>query len=214
MARHTAAETVGRSLGRKTDQVIAGARAVFLAQGFEGASVDDIARAAQVSKATLYAYFPDKSALFSRVIREECARQAEHFEALMAIDAPAPQVLASLAERYLAFLLTPFAQEVFRVCVGEARRFPALAQEFYISGPGRAHDFIAKYLIEASARGELVVDDPFVAADQLTELCRAGVFLRQILGVEGDVPAAEVQRLSSEAVTTFLARYGQKQSQP
>ena len=42
--------------GRKFDQVLAGARDVFMADGFEGASVDAIARAAGVSKATLYSY--------------------------------------------------------------------------------------------------------------------------------------------------------------
>ncbi|WP_372674886.1 TetR/AcrR family transcriptional regulator, partial [Aquicoccus sp.] len=47
--------------GRKFDQVLEGARKVFMADGFERASVDDIARAAGVSKATLYSYFPDKA---------------------------------------------------------------------------------------------------------------------------------------------------------
>ena len=62
--------------GRKFDQVLKGARDVFMADGFEGASVDDIARAAGVSKATLYSYFPDKRLLFMEVARNECARQA------------------------------------------------------------------------------------------------------------------------------------------
>ena len=63
--------------GRKFDQVLDGARDVFLRDGFEGASVDDIARRAGVSKATLYSYFPDKRLLFSEVARVECNRQAQ-----------------------------------------------------------------------------------------------------------------------------------------
>jgi len=63
--------------GRKFDQVLDGARQIFMRDGFEGASVDDIARAAGVSKATLYSYFPDKRLLFSEVARLECNRQAE-----------------------------------------------------------------------------------------------------------------------------------------
>ena len=62
--------------GRKFDQVLAGARDVFMADGFEGASVDAIARAAGVSKATLYSYFPDKRLLFMEVADTECARQS------------------------------------------------------------------------------------------------------------------------------------------
>ena len=50
--------------GRKWAEVLDGARTVFLRDGFEGASVDDIVREAGVSKATLYSYFPDKRLLF------------------------------------------------------------------------------------------------------------------------------------------------------
>ena len=70
--------------GRKFDQVLAGARAVFMADGFEGASVDEIARVAAVSKATLYSYFPDKRLLFMEVANAECQRQSR--EAMDSID--------------------------------------------------------------------------------------------------------------------------------
>ncbi len=74
--------------GRKFDQVLDGARKVFMADGFEGASVDEIARVAAVSKATLYSYFPDKRLLFMEVARTECQRQAAH--AMDSIDMAAP----------------------------------------------------------------------------------------------------------------------------
>lgn len=61
--------------GRKFLQVL-GARTIFLRDGFEGAAVDDIAREAGVSKATLYSYFPDKRVMFMEVFRSELARGA------------------------------------------------------------------------------------------------------------------------------------------
>ena len=74
-------ETAAVRRGRKFDQVLEGAREVFLRDGFEGANVDDIARAAGVSKATLYSYFPDKRLLFMEMATRQCQRQAD--EALM-----------------------------------------------------------------------------------------------------------------------------------
>ena len=62
--------------GRKWDQVLDGARTVFMRDGFEGASVDDIVREAGVSKATLYSYFPDKRLLFIEVAKLECKSQS------------------------------------------------------------------------------------------------------------------------------------------
>ena len=63
-------QTIVRT-GRKFDQVLRGAREVFLRDGFGGASMDDIARQARVSKATVYSYFPDKRHLFVEILTAE-----------------------------------------------------------------------------------------------------------------------------------------------
>ena len=64
--------------GRKYQQVVAGARSIFLSEGFEAANMDVIAQTAKVSKATLYSYFPDKQSLFIEVARLECESQADN----------------------------------------------------------------------------------------------------------------------------------------
>ena len=61
----------------KRRQIIEGARAVFLAQGFDAASMSDIARKAGVSKGTLYVYFKSKEELFEAIAEEQCRMQAE-----------------------------------------------------------------------------------------------------------------------------------------
>ncbi len=79
--------------GRKFLQVLEGARTIFLRDGFEGASVDDIAREAGVSKATLYSYFPDKRVMFMEVFRNELSREAADASALIEVELPVGQVL-------------------------------------------------------------------------------------------------------------------------
>lgn len=116
--------------GRKFDQVLAGARDVFMADGFEGASVDAIARAAGVSKATLYSYFPDKRLLFMEVADTECARQSRQAFESIDTDAP-PRVVLGLAGRHLlGFITSTFGHQMFRLCVAECDRFPSLASDF------------------------------------------------------------------------------------
>src|SRR3954471_17370888 len=61
----------------KRRQIIEGARAVFLSQGFDAASMNDIARKAGVSKGTLYVYFRNKEELFEAITEHECGMQAE-----------------------------------------------------------------------------------------------------------------------------------------
>ena len=153
--------------GRKFDQVLAGARDIFLRDGFEGASVDDIARAAGVSKATLYNYFPDKRLLFMEVARAECLRAADEAEAMIDDDADVAETLRLAGERIVAFAQSDFGQKMFRMCVAESDRFPALGAAFYDSGPKLIRERLTRYLAKAVAGGDLRIDDLDLAADRL-----------------------------------------------
>lgn len=194
--------------GRKFDQVIAGARDVFLSAGFKGASVDDIAAAAGVSKATLYSYFPDKQRLFMEVARRECARQAE--EALDTADhlASIPEALTDLARNMVCFLTSDFGQSIFRICVAEAERFPELGREFYESGPGLIHGRLVALFQRGVADGELEITDFSLAAHQFAELCKADLFPKLVFNLTSEFSAADQSRIAEGAVGMFLARYG------
>ena len=194
--------------GRKFDQVLEGARTVFMADGFEGASVDEIARVAAVSKATLYSYFPDKRLLFMEVANAECMRQSQ--EAMDNIDMASPprEVLGQAGRHFLRFITSTLGQQIFRICVAESDRFPELGQQFYNSGPAVMRAEMATYFAGARDRGELQIDDLILAADQFGELCKADIWTRLIFGVSKSVTDAEIDRVVDNAVETFLARYG------
>ena len=193
---------------RKAAQVLEGAREVFLRDGFEGANVDDIARAAGVSKATVYSHFGDKRLLFIEVATAECRRQAE--AALGAIDMSAPprEVLAFAADRMMAFFLSPLGLGVFRVVVAETGRFPQIGRTFWETGPARGRAILQEYFGRACARGELIIDDPALAADQFAELCKADLWPRLIFGLAEEVSEEERARVARGAVDMFMARYG------
>jgi AcrR family transcriptional regulator len=194
--------------GRKVEQVIAGAREVFLRDGFEGASVDEIARVARVSKATLYSYFPDKREMFTEVTRCECLRQAE---ASMEMIDPARGVANTLGvagRNLLQFITSEFGQQVFRICVAESDRFPELGRRFYESGPKMVRDKLVLFLEAAVARGELSIDDVELAADQFAELCKADIFPRIMFCREWRPQESDVARVVEGAVAMFMARYG------
>ncbi len=193
--------------GRKFDQVVKGARTVFLADGFEGANVDDIAREARVSKATLYSYFPDKRLLFIEVATTECQRMADRALDLIDKTAPPREVLTIAAEQLVPFLLSPFAQQCFRICVAERERFPELARAYYANGPEMGRQQLCSYFREAIARGELNISDVGMAADQFAELCRAKLWLRSVFGVQSEFSQREIDDVVQNAVDTFLARY-------
>src|SRR5262245_64960452 len=91
----------------KCRQIIDGARAVFLAQGVDAASMGEIARQAGVSKGTLYVYFDSKEELFAVVAREACKAQAENLLDLDPDDHDVEAVLTRLGQGYARFMNHP-----------------------------------------------------------------------------------------------------------
>lgn len=189
----------------KRQQLIDGAYKVFMEHGFEGASVDEIARTAGASKATLYSYFPDKRQLFQAVVQSRCSSQGDVICTGVA-GRPIEERLGSMALTFASFLYSPEAQEMFRICIAEAGRFPDLGRAFYEAGPAQARARLVEFFEDAAARGELAIEEPVVAADQFVALCKTRGFLRSLLGAP-PVPEPEIRHIAREAVTTFLARY-------
>lgn len=195
-------------IGRKVEQVIAGARDVFMRQGFEGASVDEIAREAGVSKATLYSYFSDKRLLFMEVAKAECRAQSETAVYEIDFDAPVREVLTQAAKRMTRFFLSNVGQQIYRIVVAESGRFPELGREFWDCGPKLVREILIQYFKGAVARGELKIDDFDLAADQFPELCKAGLHIRMVIGLQTEFSDEEIDRVIDGAVETFMARYG------
>ncbi|MEZ5731855.1 MAG: TetR/AcrR family transcriptional regulator [Paracoccaceae bacterium] len=194
--------------GRKFEQVLEGARRIFMRDGFERANVDDIAAEASVSKATLYSYFPDKRILFAEVAKTEAARQADEAEALVNMTAPPAIVLPFVGRRIVDYFLSEFGRNILRICISEAERFPELGQHFYDTGPGMIRQRIAGYLGCSVERGELAIDDRLLAADQFIELCKAEIFPCLCCGLSRDYTEADRNRIVNGAVEMFMARYG------
>ncbi len=194
--------------GRKFDQVLIGARLVFLRDGFERASVDDIAREAGVSKATIYAYFPDKQLLFLEVAHMECRRQVEDAEASITAEVPVRDMLMGVGEKITSVMMSDASRHMFRIVVAEAERFPLLARDMYQFGPALILGRLARGLQCYVDAGTLEVSDVELAANQFVQLCRAPIYDRIVFGLAGTIKPEEVRTGIDSAVDMFLARYG------
>ncbi|MBL9048158.1 MAG: TetR/AcrR family transcriptional regulator C-terminal domain-containing protein, partial [Tabrizicola sp.] len=166
---------------------------------------------AGVSKATIYAYFPDKQLLFLEVARCECHRQTEAAEAMIDAEMPVHQALTIAAERIMAFILSDFGQRMFRIVVGEGARFPGLGRQFYDFGPGLIHDRLVHHLRFYVETGKLSIPDLDLAADQFAQLCKAAIHERLLFGLTDAVTPDLAHRSVHGAVDMFLARYGVKE---
>ena len=150
----------------KRRQIVEGARQVFLAQGFDAASMGEIARVAGVSKGTLYVYFENKEELFDAIVGKECKAHAEAIFNFDAADHDVAAVLTRLGLAYVQFLCRPGGASPLRTVIAIAERKPELGRRFYETGPARGIAQLAAYLDAQVAAGVLRVEDCEVAAAQ------------------------------------------------
>lgn len=196
--------------GAKRRQIMEGARAEFLKSGFDGTSMNDIARTAGVSKGTLYVYFPSKEHLFEALIREEKRLQVERMCAFFAESGDPAKDLRKLGIDLVKMMCLPEKQAQVRTVIAICGRFPQLGRAFFESGPLHGAEKLAAYFTEQTEAGNLDVSDTMMAAWQFLNLCQAGVYKRVLFGMVDDVEEADIVASVEAAVRVFMAAYGPK----
>jgi AcrR family transcriptional regulator len=191
----------------KRRQILDGARAVFLAQGFDAASMGEIARAAGVSKGTLYVYFENKEQLFEAIVHEECADQAEGLFDLDSNDHDVEGVLTRLGVGFVNFLCRPGAASPLRTVIAIADRMPEIGKKFYETGPACGISILAAYIKAQVDAGILAVEDCEVAAGQFLDSCQSTLFKPILFNFGAPPPPERIEHVVRIAVKTFLAAY-------
>ena len=200
-------QTGGAEDSAKRRQILEGARAVFLAQGFDAASMGEIARAAGVSKGTLYVYFENKEELFEAIVHEQCQAQAEGLFDLDPADPDVEAVLTRLGTGLVEFMCEPGKASPLRTVIAIAERMPEIGKKFYETGPACGIAMLASYIKTQVEAGTLAVEDCEVAAAQFIDACQSTLF-KPILFNFAPAPSPErIAHVVRIAVQTFLAAY-------
>jgi TetR/AcrR family transcriptional repressor of mexJK operon len=211
--KSVANEETGNS-EKKRQAILAAAMGVFLQSGYLGASMDEIASIAQVSKQTVYKQFSSKETLFVGIVRGMTNRAGD----VVHNDVPEfadhdelSEYLQTYAMRQLMIVLTPPIMQLRRLVIGEVSRFPELARVLYERGPQRAIGSFAKVIEHLAARDLLAIDDPMTAASHFNWLVMSEPLNRAMLLGDKAIPKqAVLRRHAAECVRVFLAAYGTK----
>ena len=196
-----------REEGAKRRQILDGARRVFLADGFDGASMNEVARSAGVSKGTLYVYFTSKEELFAALLRDEKRDQAEQLCRFNDDDLDLRSTLHGFGVRFVDLVLRPDSLAHLRTVVAVAPKFPEIGRAYYEAGPETGRRRIARYLDRQVAGGQLAIPDTVAASTLFFEMLKANVLLEALLAIGPRPTPAEVERHVAQAVDLFIKLY-------
>ena len=190
----------------KRRQILDGAHKVFMELGFDGASMGEIARAAGVSKGTLYVYFADKSALFTAIVEDENLERGKlvfNFDP----ERDATTTLTEFGQAFIQLLCRPGGGSATRTVMAIAERMPEVGRRFYNNVIAFSIERLAAYLEARTRLGELAIDDHQLAASQFMEMCKASLFLPFVFQAAPAPSAERIAEVVGSATRMFLAAY-------
>lgn len=191
---------------RNRQTILKAALAAFLEHGYDRTSLEQIARQAGLSTATLYKHFPNKADLFGAIMEQVWMSQVLDLDTKLE-NHPPDAALRNIGLTYTDLLRTPIMIPLFRVIIAEAPRFPELGNELYRRGKEPFLNALHAYFERQVDSGTLSIEDIPLATRQFLGMINDVIFWPRLLIPELVMDDAQTERVVAEAVQTFLARY-------
>ena len=192
----------------KRQAILNAAEMLFTRHGFEHASMDTIAKQANVSKLTVYSHFSDKDDLFKAVIKRKCAQHnmPDTFMALAHVDVE--KALSIIAQNLLKLIYSKEAISMQRIIQTESARHPKIAELFYEAGPQRVKAAFDQLLHVWIKNKKLLIPDIELARDHFFSILKGECHFLVTIGL-GKVPTQkEITRHINSCIHMFIKTYG------
>ena len=196
---------------RKHREIMQAATALFVAKGYDGTSMDEIAARAGVSKQTIYKHFSDKDRLFTEIVLATTG-QVDHVVGLVLgtlNDADdLVEDLGKLGRQFLEALMDEELLQIRRLVIANADRMPSLGRDWYQHGFERVLAALASCFRTLADKELLQIDDADLAANHFSGML-LWIPLNEAMFTGNKKPRtkAELDRLADAAVRAFLAAY-------
>jgi len=191
-------------------EILDAALGVFSSKGFTAATNADIARAAGVTPAALYYYFPSKGELFKAAISERRGAIMPILEGLdgALLDLPPREVLPALARNMVQFMSEERTRAVLRIVFSEGPHDPEVARIYREQVVDTIIRFIMTYVARQMERGTLRRMPPPLFMMLMAGPLIATLFTRDFLHIPlmAEVTDEELLRQMTEVLIPALTQ--------
>ena len=196
---------------RKRKLLLLAATEIFLDKGYDGASMEDVATKAAVSKPTVYRFFSDKERLFAEIVRATTGEIDELVR--LVVETMAEQIdvesgLTIFARRFLSALMQPRVLRLRRLVMANAERFPDVGRSWYEQGFDRVLVTLGSSFRSLADRKLLRIEDPLLAANHFVGMLLWIPINKAMYTGDYRSTPRELEVFATAAVRAFLAGYG------
>jgi len=174
-----------RAIGRpkssqKREVILQCAGDLFLQQGYAQTSMDEVSKASNVSKQTVYSHFHNKETLYTAVIESKCSEYQIEDASICVKTTNIDVLLENIANKFVKLFLDPGVIDMHCVVIAEAKNNHQVADLFYTAGPLHSIELVAQLLIE-HPQTKLDRDRAIEAAQDFFNLLKGNFHMRSIL---------------------------------
>lgn len=205
MSDESKARGRGKSEKKKV-QILDAATTLFLSQGINATSMEQLAEAAGVSKQTLYSHFGSKEELFVAAIEQRCIHYALSSE-LFDDQRPVQSVLRDLAAHLMDLLLSEDAIKLHRLCIAGVDQFPEICRLFYDAGARNLLTLFSAYLERQVSAGTMNIDNCEFAAQQFLFMVKGEAHMEALLDLKDQIKVELMEEYLDSCVECFLKAY-------
>ncbi|WP_027160254.1 TetR/AcrR family transcriptional regulator [Methylobacter luteus] len=193
-----------KSIDPKRQAIIDAATRMFLAHGYRNVSMDKIAQAAPVSKATLYNHFDSKPALLAAVVSALCTALLRTMTEAVTESDDVENNLKKIATSFMDLLFAEDGLAIYRLVIAESHDFPELGRLVYESGPLPALNWLENYLRRLNAGGRFNIADPTFAANAFFNLLKGDLYLPCLLAIKPLPSTDEKNRVINQVIPFYM----------
>ena len=198
----------------KHDAIVAAAVHLFSQHPFDVVTMEAVATQARVSKMTVYSHFSDKESLFETIVSSISDRMVAAFAAEGREGLSLRDRLQATGVAFLSILLRPDVMGLSQMLPTALRGRQALTLRFYDAGPGRVKAALAGLIDDAAKQGEIAIDDPILAAEDLFSLWEGGLRAENGCGLIGPITDAMIAQRVRRGTGVFLRAYAPETPSP
>ena len=192
----------------REEEILRAAFDVFTEKGFHGATMLDVASRAHASKATLYARYPSKEALFESLMAWTTRQGTDALDAIAADETLDPlTALHRLAAQLLALMLQPKKLALFRIAVAEGDRLSAVGRTYSAFTRDHGMECVRAIVARLLKQGLIEIDDRAEFGHSFIGLLQGELFTRALLGTIPSPHREEIDRHARRAVTRLMRAY-------
>lgn len=173
----------------RPQEILAAALTLFSERGFAATRLEDVAALAGLSKAAIYLYFPDKTALLRAIVEDAVTANLDAIRGVMAPrQGPIAPFIATFLESMASRLNTSQLPDVIKLVVAESRAHPAIGRLYLDANIGRAVPILQSLIGRGIALGEFRPVDPALSARCIVGPMVLGALWRSVFEPIGGEP--------------------------